>query len=81
MENIKLIGEAINHSPRRISGPATDQSGVIITHFGHILDYMKTDRAHVMLGGAIVCSGNPGDLGADKRSGYEGCVGCSTCPA
>jgi Fe-S cluster assembly ATP-binding protein len=55
---------------------------VIITHFGHILDYMKADRAHVMLGGSIVCSGNPGEiLDQIKKSGYEGCAGCSTCPA
>jgi Fe-S cluster assembly ATPase SufC len=34
-----------------------------------------------MLGGSIVCSGNPGEiLDQIKKSGYEGCAGCSTCP-
>jgi len=33
------------------------------------------------LGGAIVGSGNPGEiLEQIKKSGYEGCVGCA-CPA
>ena len=82
LENIKLIGEAINTLTQKDQRPSyRTKSGVIITHFGHILDYMKADRAHVMLGGSIVCSGNPGEiLEQIKRSGYEGCAGCSACP-
>jgi Fe-S cluster assembly ATP-binding protein len=82
LENIKLIGEAINQLTQKDQRPSSrTKSGIIITHFGHILDYMKADRAHVMLGGSIVCSGNPGEiLEQIKRSGYEGCAGCSTCP-
>jgi Fe-S cluster assembly ATP-binding protein len=82
LENIKLIGEAINQLTQKDLRPSLrTKSGIIITHFGHILDYMKADRAHVMLGGAIVCSGNPGEiLEQIKKSGYEGCVGC-LCPA
>ena len=82
LENIKLIGEAINQLTQKDLRPSLrTKSGIIITHFGHILDYMKADRAHVMLGGAIVCSGNPTEiLEQIKKSGYEGCVGC-LCPA
>jgi Fe-S cluster assembly ATP-binding protein len=82
LENIKLIGEAINLLTQKDLRPSSrTKSGIIITHFGHILDYMKADRAHVMLGGAIVCSGNPTEiLEQIKKSGYEGCVGC-VCPA
>lgn len=82
LENIKLIGEAINSLTQKDQRPSIrTKAGVIITHFGHILDYMKADRAHVMLNGGIVCSGNPGEiLEQIKRSGYEGCAGCSTCP-
>ena len=81
LENIKLIGEAINSLTQKDLRPSSrTKSGVIITHFGHILDYMKADRAHVMLDGIIVCSGNPGEiLEQIKKSGYEGCVGCP-CP-
>jgi Fe-S cluster assembly ATP-binding protein len=82
LENIKLIGEAINTLTQKDIRPsARTKSGIIITHFGHILEYMKTDRAHVMLDGSIVCSGNPREiLEQIKKSGYEGCVAC-LCPA
>jgi Fe-S cluster assembly ATP-binding protein len=81
LENIKLIGEAINTLTQKDMRPSNrTKSGIIITHFGHILEYMKTDRAHVMLGGSIVCSGNPKEiLEQIKKSGYEGCVAC-LCP-
>jgi Fe-S cluster assembly ATP-binding protein len=82
LENIKLIGDAINQLTQKDQRPSyRTKSGIIITHFGHILDYMKADRAHVMLGGAMVCSGNPGEiLEQIKKSGYAGCVG-GACPA
>jgi Fe-S cluster assembly ATP-binding protein len=81
LENIKLIGQAINELTQKTIRPSSrTKSGIIITHFGHILEYMKTDRAHVMLGGSIVCSGNPKEiLDQIKKSGYEGCVAC-LCP-
>jgi Fe-S cluster assembly ATP-binding protein len=81
LENIKLIGDAINQLTQKDVRPSLrTKSGIIITHFGHILDYMKADRAHVMLEGSIVCSGNPAEiLEQIKKSGYEGCVAC-LCP-
>jgi Fe-S cluster assembly ATP-binding protein len=82
LENIKLIGDAINLLTQKDKRPSSrTRSGIIITHFGHILEYMKADRAHVMLGGSIVCSGNPGEILVQiKKSGYEGCAAC-LCPA
>jgi Fe-S cluster assembly ATP-binding protein len=82
LENIKLIGEAINQLTEKGMRPSQrTKSGLLITHFGHILEYMKADRAHVMLNGSIVCSGNPKEiLDQIKKSGYEGCVAC-LCPA
>ncbi len=82
LENIKLIGEAINALTQKDQRPSLrTKSGIIITHFGHILEYMKADKAHVMLNGSIVCSGNPREiLEQIKKSGYEGCVAC-LCPA
>lgn len=81
LENIKLIGQAINQLTQKDIRPSLrTKSGIIITHFGHILEYMKTDRAHVMLGGSVVCSGNPKEiLEQIKVNGYEGCVAC-LCP-
>lgn len=81
LENIKVIGRAINVLTQKDLKPrARKKSGVIITHFGHILDYMSADKAHVMIEGTIVCSGSPKEiLEQIKVNGYEGCVGC-LCP-
>lgn len=81
LENIKVIGRAINILTQKDAKPSLrTKSGVIITHFGHILDYMATDKAHVMIEGTIVCSGSPKEiLEQIKANGYEGCAAC-LCP-
>jgi len=79
LEAMNVIGEmtnellARNHAIR----PTERRAGLIITHTGHILDYVHADRAHVMLDGYIGCSGNPLILLDQIREcGYEGCVRC-----
>lgn len=78
LENIKLIGKAITRITQKDIKPSKrTKSGIIITHFGHILDYMKTDKAHVMIEGTVICSGNPKEiLDEIKKSGYERCAAC-----
>lgn len=82
LESIVLIGKAINRllnrdvrlRERRKMRPKT---GLIITHTGHILDYVKVDRAHVMCHGSIGCSGHPRELLEEIRTiGYEECIRC-----
>jgi Fe-S cluster assembly ATP-binding protein len=79
LEAMNVIGEmtnellARNHAIR----PTERRAGLIITHTGHILDYVHADRAHVMLDGYIGCSGNPLILLDQIRErGYEECVRC-----
>lgn len=81
LENIKLIGRAINKLTEKDTKPSKRiRSGIIITHFGHILDYISVDKAHVMLEGTIVCTGSPREiLEQIKTRGYEGCARC-LCP-
>ena len=78
LENIKVIGKAINKLTQKDVKPSKrTKSGMIITHFGHILDYMETDKAHVMIDGTILCSGNPREiLEQIKEYGYEECAEC-----
>ena len=82
LESIALIGEAINRllkrdirlRERREMPPKT---GLIITHTGHILDYVEVDRAHVMCHGHIGCSGHPRELLEEiRKMGYEECIRC-----
>jgi Fe-S cluster assembly ATP-binding protein len=76
--NINLVGKVINELlEKEKREDRRTKAGLIITHAGHILDYVNADRAYVMLNGSVSCSGNPGDILEDIRTkGYEECVRC-----
>jgi Fe-S cluster assembly ATP-binding protein len=80
LENIAVVGAAI---ARLLKGErATDpkRGGLIITHTGHILDYVNADVGHVLFDGRLACQGNPRDLVAEIGSqGFEKCVECALC--
>lgn len=76
LENISLLGDAINQLMEK-DNPQTDKMGLIITHTGFILDYVKADRGCVLIDGALRCLGNPRDIITTiRKSGYEECVAC-----
>lgn len=53
----------------------SSRCGLIITHLGHILKYIPTDRAHIVYGGTISYEGDPQEmLGCISKSGYENCI-------
>jgi Fe-S cluster assembly ATP-binding protein len=71
LENIVLIGEVIN----KLSGK--DKSGLIITHTGHILDYVNATRGCVLENKKVQCVGDPHDiLNRIRKYGYKGCIRC-----
>lgn len=76
--NINLVGRVINELIEKDKREdKRTKGGLIITHAGHILDYVNADRAYVMLNGTVSCSGNPRDVLEDIRAkGYEECVRC-----
>jgi Fe-S cluster assembly ATP-binding protein len=75
--NISLVGEMINELLQKDRMRSRNSSGLIITHTGHILDYVNADRACVLLNGGIWCRGNPQEiLTSIKSHGYEGCAVC-----
>jgi Fe-S cluster assembly ATP-binding protein len=77
LENIVLVGEMINELLQKDRRRTRTSSGLIITHTGHILDYVNADRACVLLNGGIWCRGNPREiLESIKTHGYEGCAIC-----
>jgi len=70
VENIELVGRAINEL-------LSKGSGLIVTHLGYILRYIKADKAHVMADGKIACSGAPLEILQNiMEKGYEGCIKC-----
>ena len=78
LENIALIGELINDLLEKHC-PIPDRKcmGLIITHTGHILDYVNARTGYVMCDGRISCQGDPHEiLQTIKERGYESCVKC-----
>jgi len=76
--NIALIGKLINELLEK-DCPIRRRKcmGLIITHSGHILDYVNTRTGYVMLDGRIVCEGDPHEILATiKAKGYEECAKC-----
>ena len=77
--NIALIGELINGLLQK-EHPIRDRrhAGLIITHTGHILDYVNARTGYVLLDGRIVCEGDPHEiLETIKGKGYEECRKCA----
>ena len=46
-------------------------SVLLITHYTRILEYLRADRVHVLIDGAVVDSGGPELADALEREGYE----------
>jgi Fe-S cluster assembly ATP-binding protein len=71
-EHLKEIGTMITKTLK-----AGGNSGIIATHSAAILDYIPTNRAHVLLDGRIKCSGDPGTMMDQIRTkGYNYCIEC-----
>jgi Fe-S cluster assembly ATP-binding protein len=82
LDNIAVVGGAIQRLLKGAVASDPKRAGLIITHTGHILQYVNADVGHVLYDGHIACNGNPLDLIADiGREGYERCVGCASCGA
>ena len=78
LENISLIGTAIGSLLEKDKHIIKRQkSGLVITHTGYILDYLETDKGHVMCEGMIKCRRNPREILKDiKQHGYKECLEC-----
>ena len=78
LENIVLIGELINELLEK-DCPISNRKcmGLIITHTGHILDYVNARTGYVMCDGMIGCEGDPHEiLKTVKEKGYNECIRC-----
>jgi len=77
--NIALMGQLINkllEKSHRIRNRR--HAGLIITHTGHILDYVNARTGYVMIEGRIIGEGNPREILATiKEKGYKECIKCA----
>jgi len=87
LENIAVVGEVIaellDKTIRHFAEPMIEhkkkrkKSGIIITHTGFIMRYVKADVGHVILNGRLSCASNPEEIFACVgKFGYEECVRC-----
>ena len=76
--NIALIGEMMNDLlEKNCPIPERKCMGLIITHTGHILDYVNARTGYVMCDGTIGCTGDPHEMLATIREkGYNECIRC-----
>jgi Fe-S cluster assembly ATP-binding protein len=76
--NISVIGKLINELLQKEALIKDRTSmGLIITHTGHILDYVNARTGYVMCDGIIGCEGDPHEILAEiKEKGYRNCLSC-----
>jgi len=55
IESMELLGKEINSF-------LSSRSALIITHLGYILNYVRADKAHVLVNGKIALSGKPEEV-------------------
>ncbi|PIE71609.1 MAG: ABC transporter ATP-binding protein [Deltaproteobacteria bacterium] len=89
LQSIVMLGEAINRllnrgvtrsslCPSRKDPETQGKSALVITHTGHILDYITADRGQVLYDGVLQCTRNASEiLKWIREYGYEECVRCS----
>ena len=78
LENIAVIGNLINELLEKTC-PIIHRRcmGLIITHTGHILDYVNARTGYIMCDGRVGCEGDPHEiLKTVKERGYEECIRC-----
>jgi len=75
--NIALVGEVINELLQKELMRTRTRAGLIITHTGHILDYVNSHKGYLLINGRLCCEGNPQELLNDiRKTGYERCAEC-----
>jgi Fe-S cluster assembly ATP-binding protein len=65
IDSIRYVSEAIN----TLRGP--DLGVLIITHYTRILEFIKPDHVHVLVGGHVVRSGGPEVADELEKTGYK----------
>ena len=73
LENIKLVGKTIN-------ALLQTSAGLIITHTGHILNYVNAQKGHILLDGKLHSQLEPRRLlDTIEECGYAKCAECAKC--
>ena len=66
IDGIKTVAAGVNTAVR-----GTELGALIITHYSRILEHVKPDMVHVLIGGKIVTSGGPELATQLEENGYD----------
>jgi len=66
IDGIKTVAAGVNAAVR-----GTESGALIITHYSRILEHVKPDLVHVLIGGKIVASGGPELATQLEENGYD----------
>jgi Fe-S cluster assembly ATP-binding protein len=77
LDNVALVVQAIKDLLEPPAPDAPRPACLIITHTGHILNYIRADVGHVLIGGRLVGESDPRTLiEAIEQHGYGKCPIC-----
>ena len=65
IDALRIVADGVN----ALRGP--DRAMLVITHYQRLLEYIRPDRVHVLVGGRIVDSGGPELALALEEGGYD----------
>lgn len=67
IDSLKLVAESINSLKKKNN----DLSIIIITHYKHILEYIKPNKVHVIFNGKIIKEGNSTLINSIEKNGFK----------
>jgi Fe-S cluster assembly ATP-binding protein len=74
LDSMAVVGRAISGLAQQPRADAPAPAALIITHTGHILNYLRADMGHVLYNGTLVAEGNARELIEEIRAhGYGKC--------
>lgn len=77
LDSIAVVGQALACLVKQPSADAVAPAALIITHTGHILNYLRADVGHVLYGGTLVGEGQGLQLLEEiRKHGYGKCPIC-----
>jgi Fe-S cluster assembly ATP-binding protein len=77
LDSIAVVGQALACLVKQPSTEAVAPAALIITHTGHILNYLRADVGHVLFGGTLVGEGDGLQLLEEiRKHGYGKCPIC-----
>ena len=65
IDALRIVADGVN------AMRAPDRAMLVITHYQRLLDYIRPDRVHVLVGGRIAASGGPELAHELEREGYD----------